>query len=183
MQTELTVYPDAGAPGTGSAFNTFDDIRRELAAIGVDYERWSASAELPEAAEPSAVLAAYDDDIQRLKQQHGFKSVDVVSMHPNHPDRAVLRQKFLAEHTHSEHEVRFFVDGAGLFLLHAEGRVYRMLCVKGDLITVPAGLPHWFDMGASPSFTAIRLFTDESGWVANFTGSTIADRFPLLDSA
>ncbi|VEA72042.1 Acireductone dioxygenase (Fe(2+)-requiring) [Serratia rubidaea] len=68
-------------------------------------------------------------------------------MRPDHPQREALRQKFLSEHTHGEDEVRFFVEGAGLFCLHLNQRVYQILCEKNDLISVPAHTPHWFDMG------------------------------------
>ena len=100
---------------------------------------------------------------------------------PEHPQRAELRRKFLSEHTHGEDEVRFFVAGSGLFTLHIKERVYNMLCCRGDLIGVPAGTPHWFDMSARPSFTAIRLFTNPDGWVARFTGDPIAERFPRME--
>ena len=93
-----------------------------------------------------------------------------------------MRQKFLAEHTHSEDEVRFFVDGHGLFSLHVAAEVYEVLCEKGDLISVPANTKHWFDMGPNPRFVAIRFFNNPEGWVAQFTGSDIADRFNRLDN-
>jgi mannose-6-phosphate isomerase-like protein (cupin superfamily) len=96
------------------------------------------------------------------------------------PDRAAFRQKFLNEHTHSEDEVRFFVAGAGQFTLHIGEKVYEVLCEKGDLIGVPDGTRHWFDMSESPYFVAIRLFTNKEGWVANFTGEDIAEQFPRM---
>jgi 1,2-dihydroxy-3-keto-5-methylthiopentene dioxygenase len=92
-----------------------------------------------------------------------------------------FRQLFLAEHTHADFEVRFFVDGAGLFYLHVGDRIYAMLCEGGDLISVPAGTTHWFDMGSAPSFKCIRLFTTPEGWKGEFTGSDIAKRFPDFD--
>src|SRR5690606_22918470 len=107
---------------------------------------------------------------------------DVISLNADHPDKDALRQKFLSEHTHSEDEVRFFVDGCGLFTLHIDARVYEVLCERGDLISVPAGVAHWFDMGPAPRFVAIRFFNNTEGWVARFTGSTIADRFSRLDT-
>jgi len=112
----------------------------------------------------------------------GYQTVDVVSMAPDHPDKKAFRQKFLAEHTHSDDEVRFFVDGHGLFSLHLDDDVYEILCEKGDLIGVPANTRHWFDMGPNPRFVAIRLFNNPEGWVANFTGAGIADRFNRLDN-
>ena len=107
---------------------------------------------------------------------------DVVSLDADHPQKAALRQKFLAEHTHGEDEVRVFVAGQGLFSLHVGGRVYEVLCNRGDLIGVPAGAAHWFDMGPNPHFVAIRLFNNPEGWVARFTGSDIADRFSRLEN-
>ena len=74
------------------------------------------------------MLAAYREQIDRLVAERGYRSVDVVSLDPSHPERAALRAKFLAEHTHADDEVRFFVAGSGLFVLHAEGRVYAALC-------------------------------------------------------
>jgi 1,2-dihydroxy-3-keto-5-methylthiopentene dioxygenase len=92
-----------------------------------------------------------------------------------------MRQKFLSEHTHADFEVRFFVEGSGLFYLHVGDKVYTLLCEKGDLISVPANTTHWFDMGTKPYFKCIRFFTTPEGWVGNFTGSEIAKQFPDFD--
>jgi 1,2-dihydroxy-3-keto-5-methylthiopentene dioxygenase len=97
-----------------------------------------------------------------------------------HPDKTALRQKFLSEHIHSDFEVRFFVEGRGLFFLHPDDRVYAVLCEQGDLISVPANVRHWFDR-REPHVRAIRLFTTPEGWVAQYTGDPIADRFPRLE--
>jgi len=106
---------------------------------------------------------------------------DVISLPKGTPDTAALRGKFLSEHRHAEDEVRFFVAGQGLFSLHLGGRVYEVLCTRGDLIGVPADTPHWFDMGPDPEFVVIRLFINPQGWVAQFSGSDIADRFHRLE--
>ena len=92
-----------------------------------------------------------------------------------------LREKFLSEHTHDEDEVRFFVEGQGLFCLHINDEVLQVLCQAGDWIAVPAGTKHWFDMGSAPNFCAIRFFDNPEGWVARFSGDAIADHFPRLD--
>ena len=156
-------------------------MAKVLAAAGVRYEQGEASAALSEQPSQDEVIAAYKADIDRLMESEGYQTVDVVSMVPDHPDKAVFRQKFLDEHRHSEDEVRFFVEGQGLFTLHIGDKVYEVLCTKGDLISVPANTPHWFDMGSQPRFVAIRLFNNTEGWVANFTGSDIASRFSRLD--
>ncbi len=152
----------------------------ELGKVGVRFERWDASQPIAPGASQDEVIAAYRGDIDRLMGEKGYQSVDVISLAPDHPERAVLRQKFLSEHTHSEDEVRFFVAGAGQFTLHIGGKVYDVLCEQGDLIGVPDSTRHWFDMSESPYFVAIRLFTNKEGWVANFTGDDIAQRFPRM---
>jgi 1,2-dihydroxy-3-keto-5-methylthiopentene dioxygenase len=161
-----------------SATTDHASMARELAAIGVGFEQWEASRPVAPGASPEAVMAAYRDDIDRLVRERGFRSVDVVSIAPDHPDREAMRAKFLDEHFHKEDEVRFFVAGSGLFTLHVGDKVYEILCERGDLIAVPDSTRHWFDMGPEPSFVAIRFFTEPDGWVGHFTGADIARRFP-----
>jgi 1,2-dihydroxy-3-keto-5-methylthiopentene dioxygenase len=157
-------------------------IAEALGEIGVTFERWPTRT-MPVNADSDTILAAYAPEVERLKAQGGYQSIDVVNVVPDHPDRAVMRTKFLSEHTHAEDEVRFFVRGEGLFTLHAADRVWNVLCCEGDLMSVPAGMTHWFDMGAAPNFTAIRMFVNPDGWVAAFTGSNIAERFPRHEPA
>ena len=158
------------------------EIAAELKGVGVAFERWEASRPLKPEATQEDVLSAYASQVARLNADYGFKSVDVVSLRPTHPDRAAFRAKFLNEHTHDDFEVRFFVEGRGLFYLHVNEKVYAVLCAQGDLISVPAGTRHWFDMGTVPDFKCIRFFTTPDGWVGNFTGSDIAGRFPTFDN-
>ena len=158
------------------------EISRELAGIGVVFEQWQASAPVRAGDAPEAIMAAYRADIDRLVADNGFNSVDVVSIAPDNPQREQMRAKFLEEHTHKEGEVRFFVDGSGLFSLHVGGKVYEVLCEKGDLISVPDNTTHWFDMGSKPEFVAIRFFTNPDGWIGDFTGSDIARRFPRYEA-
>lgn len=155
-------------------------IAQLLGDHGVRFERWATPVDLEPGASQDAVIAAYREDIQRLMAEKGYQAVDVVSLHPSHPDKEVLRQKFLNEHRHAEDEVRFFVAGSGLFTLHIGSEVYEVLCEQGDLIGVPDNTRHWFDMGPNPYFIAIRIFSNPEGWVAAFTGDEIAQRFPRL---
>lgn len=159
------------------------EIAAQLKLLGVRFERWQATDAIRAGASQEAVIAAYSADIARLMQEEGYVSVDVVSLTPDHPERATLRQKFLSEHTHGEDEVRFFVAGSGLFNLHPNDKVYEVLCEAGDLISVPANTRHWFDMGAAPNFVAIRLFNNPDGWMAAFSGDPIAEQFPRYEQA
>ncbi len=179
--TRLTIYPD-NDPHHGTTKTEFNDIVSTLADIGVLLEKWEAGMPLSRDASKEEVLAAYEESVSELNSKYGFKTVDVVGLNPDHPDREVMRNKFLAEHTHADFEIRFFVEGSGIFYLHVDNKVYATLCEQGDLISVPANTTHWFDMGTTPYFKCIRFFTTDDGWVGNFTGSDIATQFPDFDT-
>jgi 1,2-dihydroxy-3-keto-5-methylthiopentene dioxygenase len=179
--SRLRIFDEHHPEAPHFASSDFAVIAAELEKIGVRFERWKASQPVEAGATPEQVMEAYRADIDRLVGERGFKSVDVVSIVPDHPKREEMRAKFLDEHFHEEDEVRFFVDGSGLFTLHVGGKVYEIECVKDDLIAVPDGTRHWFDMGAAPRFIAIRFFTAPDGWVGHFTGETIAQRFPRYE--
>ncbi|EWC40553.1 1,2-dihydroxy-3-keto-5-methylthiopentene dioxygenase [Stutzerimonas stutzeri] len=177
----LSVYHETHSDQPLKVLTHVEDIAATLAEVGVHLERWEAGTPITAGASPDEVIAAYRPQIDRLMAERGYVTVDVLSVTSDHPQKAELRAKFLDEHRHAEDEVRFFVAGHGLFTLHIEDMVYAVLCEKNDLISVPAGARHWFDMGENPHFVAIRLFSNAEGWVAQFTGDSIADRFPRLE--
>lgn len=180
--SRLRVYDEHEPARPIRTLSNHGEIADALREVGVRFERWEARHPIAPGASQDEVLAAYHDDIARLQRERGYRAVDVISLAANNPQKDALRQKFLSEHTHSEDEVRFFVAGEGQFSLHIDGHVYDVLCERGDLIGVPDGTRHWFDMGPNPNFVAIRLFTNPAGWVANFTGADIADGFPRLEN-
>jgi len=180
--SQLTIYADHDAETALLSSDDINVIATELRQIGIQIERWETDQALAPDTDNETILAAYQDDIDRLVAERGYQTWDVVSMNSDHPEKDAFRHKFLNEHTHSEDEVRFFVRGQGLFVIHANDKVYSILCEQDDLISVPANTKHWFDMGPNPAFTAIRLFNDPAGWVANFTGNEIAADFPMLDN-
>ncbi|MDE0854423.1 MAG: AraC family ligand binding domain-containing protein [Nevskia sp.] len=178
--TELRVYRENGERLL--TCSGFDEICGIVEQTGAHLEHWPKAAGATGAhAAPAQVIEDYRDQVDRLMQRYGFQSVDVVSMWPGHPRKHGLRDQFLGEHTHDDFEVRFFISGQALFYIHAGGLVYGLLCGPGDIIAVPAGAPHWFDMGPSPSFQCIRLFSTPEGWAAKYTGDTIPNRFPRLE--
>jgi len=179
--SELRIYSESNPGKPEKVVTQFPAMRDALAAIGVEFERWEATQPLDAQATQDEVIEAYRPSVDRLMKKYGFKSVDVISMYADHPQKDAMRDKFLHEHIHEDFEVRFFVEGRGLFNLHKNGKVYAMLCERGDLLSVPANTTHWFDMGPEPCLKCIRLFAIPEGWVAKFTGDKIADRFPRLE--
>ncbi|MCB9681244.1 MAG: AraC family ligand binding domain-containing protein [Alphaproteobacteria bacterium] len=150
------------------------DVVAVLRAVGVVLERW-----LPPELPCDDVLAACATPIARWKATRGYTTVDVLSVRPDDADVAALRERYLVEHTHDDAEVRAFVEGEGTFFLHPGRQVLRLHCKRGDLLSLPAGLPHWFDAGDAPCFTAVRLFTRPEGWVAAATGRELARTVPV----
>lgn len=178
--SHVTIYPENKPSEILEATADGDRIAALLNEVGVRFERWQANQVLPANASEATIKEAYKESIDKLIAEEGFQTVDVIHMKPDHPQKVAFRTKFLREHRHSEDEVRFFVEGKGLFFLHIDGKVFRTICEKGDLISVPANTPHWFDMGTQPEFTAIRFFNNPEGWVAHHTGDDISDFFPLM---
>ena len=176
--SRLTVTPDTtpGAP----ELRTEDPeaIAQALRPIGVRFERWSLPVTIDPEAPAEDVLTAYRPHLDRLLGEGGAGTADVIRLRPGNQAYPAMRQKFIDEHIHTEDEVRFFVHGAGHFILHASGRVYDALCTEGDLISVPSGLKHWFDAGEEPDATVLRVFTDTAGWTPHYTGDPISARFP-----
>lgn len=183
----LTVFADSNPAQAVFHSSNQIEIARELRSAGIRFEQWHTGHNIIDGVRPEQVMEAYKNQIDTLMAEGGYKTVDVISLdavaNPEvQANVPVLRAKFLSEHRHSEDEVRFFVDGQGLFSLHVDDKVFEVLCQKGDLISVPANTPHWFDMGPRPKFVAIRFFNNTEGWVAHYTGSPIADLFSRLES-
>jgi 1,2-dihydroxy-3-keto-5-methylthiopentene dioxygenase len=176
--SRLTVTPET-SPGAPS-LRTEDPeiITKTLAAQGVRFERWSLPVAVSPDADADTLLAAYRPHLDRLMGEAGAGTADVIKMRPGNAAYPAMRQKFIDEHIHTEDEIRFFVSGAGNFILHMNGHVYDAHCTAGDLISVPAGIKHWFDAGAEPNATVLRVFTDTTGWTPHYTGDTISALFP-----
>ena len=155
-------------------------VRQFLDVRGIVHERWSADRNLPSGATDEQVLAAYDYLLKPFMEKGGYRTADVICVDEHTPNLDGIREKFIREHTHSEDEVRVFVEGQGFFWFHKEGRdddVFALLCERGDLISVPANTKHWFDLGDIPKVCAIRIFTDQAGWVPQYTNSGIDQRY------
>jgi 1,2-dihydroxy-3-keto-5-methylthiopentene dioxygenase len=150
-----------------------DEVTRYLATLGIDYERWPAGERVPEQASAEEVLAAYAPEIEQLKARGGYVTADVIDVTAQTPGLDAMLAKFKTEHWHDEDEVRFIVRGRGLFHVHPKdaGPIIAIEVEPGDLIRVPRGTWHWFDLCGDRDIRAIRLFQDKSGWTPHYTES------------
>jgi 1,2-dihydroxy-3-keto-5-methylthiopentene dioxygenase len=150
------------------------EVASYLAGIGIDYERWTPSPAVPPMAPAEKILAAYEGEINRLKTKGGYVTADVVDVTPQTPGLEGMLVKFKREHWHDEDEVRFIIEGRGVFHIHPKaGPVAAIEVEAGDLIRVPRGTRHWFNLCADRRIRAIRLFQDPAGWTPLYTDSGV----------
>lgn len=185
--TLLQVMPENDAENVLLRTRDAAQIAEALAGVGVRLTSWEVRGPVAPGSSEQEVLDRYRAEIEELSAAEGLKLVDAVQFHPEDSEEwreraAKARQTFLEEHRHGEDEVRFFAQGSGCFYLHIGDKVYAVVGEAGDLLSVPAGTTHWFDMGPVPDFVAVRFFEEEDGWVGDFTGDPIARRFPRLDA-
>jgi 1,2-dihydroxy-3-keto-5-methylthiopentene dioxygenase len=164
----LTVTPDKSKladPGEIAAY---------LSGIGLEYERWEAGRLVAAAAPAEEILAAYSSEIEALKLRGGYATADVIDVKSDTAGLEAMLEKFSREHWHDDDEVRFIISGRGIFHINpVEGPVVAIEVEAGDLIRVPRGTWHWFNLCEDRNIRAIRLFRDPSGWAPLYTESGI----------
>jgi 1,2-dihydroxy-3-keto-5-methylthiopentene dioxygenase len=159
------------------------EVRSTLAGLGIDYEHWDlsrADADAP----AEAVLAAYSAEIDELKRRGGYRTADVIDVHPETPGLDAMLARFDKEHTHSEDEVRFILAGRGVFFLRlsdqGKDKVVSVEVHPGDLLRVPCGTTHWFTLCADKRIRAIRWFQDTTGWTPHYTETGVDKEYQPL---
>ncbi len=131
----------------------------ELNGYGVYYARMSTDP------------AAYQSPIDELKQSRGYIEQDVVALEPSTPNLDAICAKFMDEHYHDDDEVRFVLEGEGIFDIRSpDDRFMRVVVEPGDLIVVPKQRHHRFMLTESKAIRCVRLFRDTSGWVPHYRG-------------
>lgn len=152
-----------------------------LNSIGIEYEEWPLHPSLSTTETTARILEAYAREIDQWKIRGGYTTADVIDVYPETPGLATMLARFSREHWHDEDEVRFVLEGHGLFHIHpASGPVVSLELFPGDLIRVPKGTLHWFDLCADRRIRAIRLFQDPSGWTPHYSESGLDSKFQPL---
>jgi len=166
-------------PEENRTLNDEASVAAYLVSRGIDYERWAPNVSVAAGASADAILAAYSGKIDELKARGGYVTADVIDVKPETPGLDAMLAKFNSEHWHDEDEVRLIVEGRGLFHVHPTdgGPVFAIEVEAGDLIRVPRGTHHWFDLCGDRRIRAIRLFQDTSGWTPHYTSSGVDKGF------
>lgn len=160
-------------PEEDRVLTTREEIREQLKTIGVDYGTWKTDHKLPENPTNDQILDAYGSDIERAKNEGGYVTADVIAVQSDTPGLDAMLAKFSSEHWHDEDEVRFIIDGTGVFHFNPGGGnpVTALEVGEGDYIRVPRRTLHWFDLCQDKTIKAIRLFQDPSGWTPHYSES------------
>lgn len=150
------------------------EIKEILGKHGVLYEKWGVER-LPQHlrenyeltdAEKQAIIDAYKLELEKLKKERGYITEDIVVLSEKTPNLEKLLDMFKKEHHHVDDEVRFVVDGSGIFPIKINDEIVDIYVEAGDLIVVPAKARHWFELDENRKIKCIRVFKTPAGWEA-----------------
>ena len=154
------------------------EISEFLKPFGIWFEQWQVAGRLNPDATDQDILSEYAPEIDKVKQRGGFVTADVINVKADTPNLDAMLQKFNKEHTHSEDEVRFTVSGKGIFHLAPEGGpVFGVTVESGDMINVPRGTKHWFNLCDDRHIRCIRFFEDSSGWTPHYVEKGVHEEY------
>jgi len=116
-------------------------------------------------AEKEEVLAGLEYRFDELKRKYNYKARDLVVLHDEVPGITDILAKFDKLHYHTDEEVRYIIDGSGIFGFIIDGEKFEVQVGKGDFISIPQNTNHWFALDSAKRIKAVRYFKDNSGWV------------------
>lgn len=173
----------------GTTYTHLEDISRALAPLNVALNYWTVGDNretrslLDKAAlsdeEKEAVLQALDSYFEELQQKEGYQARDLIVLHPNIPNLDAMLSKFEECHTHADDEVRYIIDGEGVFgFVLPDGVQVELTIQSEEYINVPANTEHWFHLSEKKRIKAVRYFITTEGWIPEYTKTAV--RFPAL---
>ncbi|MCL5953637.1 MAG: cupin domain-containing protein [Nitrospirae bacterium] len=167
---------------------TLPEIAKILTPIGVKLDAWPVPETQPlkdllgkprlTPSEQEEVLSSFLPRFDDLKKTLGYQTQDLIVLDPDLPGLSALEEKFRSCHTHDDDEIRYIVEGEGIFgFVLADGDQVELLVESGDYINVPRGAEHWFRLTPSRRIKAVRYFTSREGWVPLYTGRPLSSAF------
>lgn len=144
------------------------EVKSFLKERGIDYDHWKVPSnavnltdkEVLADVEKEELLKKLDDRFETLKEKEGYQSRDLIVLHPNIAGLNDMLAKFDRVHYHTDEEVRYIVDGSGVFGFVLKGEKFLVHVVKNDFISVPRNTNHWFyldDKKESKRFVTFRI--------------------------
>ncbi len=169
---------------SGEILTELDQIGAVLSPLQVELHRWpvgpSANLQALLAApqlqdeQKDTVLRSLEHYFATLQAEGGYQSCDLIVLHPDTPNLSDLLAKFSRPHTHDDDEVRYIIDGEGIFgFILPDGQQVELTVQAEDYINVPANTEHWFILTSIQRVKAVRYFTDTAGWVPRYTDTVL----------
>ncbi len=168
----------------GTRITSFDEVAAAVAEVGITLSSWPLGddAEILELlSQPSLtddekerVLTHLDHYFAPLREAGGCSARDLVVLHPGIPNLDDLVATYARCHTHDDDEIRYIIDGDGVFgVVLPDGSQVELAVETAEYISVPTGLEHWFRMSEGRRIKAVRYFSEAAGWEATFTDTPI----------
>lgn len=173
----LCVFHPASPASPHKVLTHHDDIAATLAEQGVGFAHVPLELCVRPGGSAEETLAACREYLDQLMTAQGSVAYQLLNRDGADPAQVDVRD----EHVHGAEEVFAVVSGRAQVGLRLGGQVYAVLCEKGDRLVVPAGTRRWVELGDSPFCLALRLFADEPGAQAVFTGDQSAREFLGID--
>lgn len=112
-------------------------------------------------------LVKYKNQIEKLQKRFGYIASDSCTLDKNTPNLDRILSPFKKEHHHTDDEVRFIVEGEGIFGINPlTDPPFEIYVAKGDLLIIPAITRHWFKLTEKKNVCCIRIFKDNPKWEA-----------------
>ncbi|MCA1059395.1 cupin domain-containing protein [Rossellomorea aquimaris] len=160
--------------GKNQVIEDQEEVVRYLREQGVVYEQWDIG-KLDKSLQEQYVLTEGDkehilftfkEEIEDISERRGYQAWDIISLSEETPNLEELLKSFQQEHHHTDDEVRFIVNGHGVFIIQgSDGDFFEVHLNPGDLISVPENIRHYFTLSEDKKVVAVRIFVTREGWV------------------
>lgn len=168
----------------GQTLKDLNEIRSALSPLKIELAHWPIEKtpqirELLEAdslndQEKELLLGALDSRFNEQKEKYGYQTRDLVVLHSKVPKLDDMLAIFDKTHRHGDDEVRYIVDGSGIFgFVMPDGQQALLTIVAEEYIRVPSETEHWFILDEKKRIKAVRYFTSKEGWVAKYSGTPV----------
>ena len=140
------------------------EIKSFLDQYGIYIEFWNDINLNHNLSDP---LEKYKESIEKLKQKFNYVSADCCSLNSSNTNLDNILKPFMTEHHHTDDEVRFTVEGEGIFGICPKDKTEFEIHVEpGDLILIPANVRHWFKLTDKKNICCLRIFKENPKWEA-----------------
>ncbi|MFI8686503.1 1,2-dihydroxy-3-keto-5-methylthiopentene dioxygenase [Rossellomorea sp. NPDC077527] len=160
--------------GKNQVIEDQEEVVRYLREQGVVYEQWDIGKldkSLHEQyvlteGDKEHILFTFKEEIEDISERRGYQAWDIISLSEETPNLEELLKSFQQEHHHTDDEVRFIVNGHGVFVIQGnDGDFFEVHLNPGDLISVPENIRHYFTLSEDKKVVAVRIFVTREGWV------------------